>query len=137
MPTPRPAVLFDVDGTLLDTNYLHVLAWWQAFCDSGHGPVPMERIHRALGIPSEGLVRHVVGRDDDDAVEAHSRLFEPLRKNAEPQPGAADLLRTCAERGLTVALVTSGAAADLDWMLPALGARMRSRVPRPRTTSRP
>jgi phosphoglycolate phosphatase-like HAD superfamily hydrolase len=58
MPDLRPGVLFDVDGTLLDTNYLHVLAWWQAFMDAGHGPVPMDRIHRAIGIPSEGLVRH-------------------------------------------------------------------------------
>jgi len=39
MPDLRPAVLLDVDGTLLDTNYLHVLAWWQAFEDTGRGPV--------------------------------------------------------------------------------------------------
>ena len=41
MPDLRPAVLLDVDGTLLDTNYLHVLAWWQAFEDTGRGPVAM------------------------------------------------------------------------------------------------
>jgi phosphoglycolate phosphatase-like HAD superfamily hydrolase len=68
MPDLRPGVLFDVDGTLLDTNYLHVLAWWQAFRDAGHDPVAMDRIHHAIGIPSEGLVRHLVGEDDDDAV---------------------------------------------------------------------
>ena len=55
MPDLRPAVLLDVDGTLLDTNYLHVLAWWQAFEDTGHGRCD-ERIHRAIGIPSEALV---------------------------------------------------------------------------------
>ena len=86
MPDLRPGVLFDVDGTLLDTNYLHVLAWWQAFEDTGHGPVPMDRIHRAIGMPSEGLVRHLLGEDDDETVEAHSRRYEPLREHVRPLP---------------------------------------------------
>ena len=123
MPEPRPGVLFDVDGTLLDTNYLQVLAWWQAFMDSGHGPVPMERIHHAIGIPGDGLVRHLLGRDDDETVGAHSRRYAPMREQVKPLPGTADLLRTCAARGLTVVLVTSAAEADLEWMMPALGAR--------------
>ena len=122
MPDLRPGVLFDVDGTLLDTNYLHVLAWWQAFVDTGHGPVPMDRIHRAIGIPSEGLVRHLVGKDDDDTVEAHGERYEPLRENVKPFAGTADLLRACADRGLVVVLATSGKAADLEWMQPAIGA---------------
>jgi HAD superfamily hydrolase (TIGR01509 family) len=121
-PDLRPGVLFDVDGTLLDTNYLHVLAWWHAFVDTGHGPVPMDRIHRAIGIPSEGLVRHLLGEDDDDTVEAHSSRYEPLRENVKPLPGTADLLRTCAERGLAVVLATSGQESDLEWMEPAIGA---------------
>jgi HAD superfamily hydrolase (TIGR01509 family) len=122
MPDLRPGVLFDVDGTLLDTNYLHVLAWWQAFVDTGHGPVAMDRIHRAIGIPSEGLVRHLLGADDDEAVEAHSRRYEPLRTHAEPYPRTADLLHACADRGLAVVLATSGKAGDLEWMEPAIGA---------------
>ena len=48
----RPGVLFDVDGTLLDTNYLHVLAWWQAFRDAGHEGIDMASVHRAIGIAS-------------------------------------------------------------------------------------
>jgi HAD superfamily hydrolase (TIGR01509 family) len=122
MPDLRPGVLFDVDGTLLDTNYLHVLAWWQAIEDTGHGPVPMDRIHHAIGIPSEGLVRHLLGEDDDDTVEAHSRRYEPLRENVKPFPRVPDLLRACADRGLAVVLATSGGTSDLEWMLPALGA---------------
>jgi HAD superfamily hydrolase (TIGR01509 family) len=127
MPEPRPGVLFDVDGTLLDTNYLHVLAWWQAFRDVGHGPVPMDRIHRAIGIPSEGLVRQVLGGTPDDdtvepVVEAHTTRYEALRDDVEPFPRTADLLHACADRGLTVVLATSGKAADLDWMQPAIGA---------------
>jgi len=122
MPDLRPGVLFDVDGTLLDTNYLHVLAWWQAFVDTGHGPLPMDRIHRAIGMPSERLVHELLGEDDDDTVEAHSRRYEPLREEVEPLPGTADLLRACAARGLAVVLATSGKAADLEWMQPAIGA---------------
>jgi HAD superfamily hydrolase (TIGR01509 family) len=122
MPDLRPGVLFDVDGTLLDTNYLHVLAWWQAFVDTGHGPVPMNRIHRAIGMPSERLVHQLLGADDDETVEAHSSRYEPLRKDVEPFPGTADLVRACAGRGLAVVLATSGKAADLEWMQPAIGA---------------
>ena len=122
MPDLRPGVLFDVDGTLLDTNYLHVLAWWQAFEDTGRGPVAMSAIHRAIGIPSDGLVRQIVGEDDEKTVEAHSKRYEPLRENVQPFPRTADMLQACADRGLAVVLATSGQKSDLDWMLPAIGA---------------
>lgn len=119
----RPGVLFDVDGTLLDTNYLHVLAWWQAFRDTGHPDVTMAAVHRAIGIPSAALVQHLLGTDDEDAVDAHSARYEPLRDQVVAFPRAGDLLRACADRGATVVLATSGAAGDLDWMLPAIGER--------------
>ena len=128
MPHLRPAVLLDVDGTLLDTNYLHVLAWWQAFEDTGRGPVTMSAIHRAIGIPSEGLVRHLIGsseftKDDEKTVDAHSTRYEPLRENVQAFPKTAELLQACADRGLAVVLATSGRESDLEWMLPAIGAR--------------
>jgi HAD superfamily hydrolase (TIGR01509 family) len=122
MPDLRPAVLFDVDGTLLDTNYLHVLAWWQAFEDTGRGPVPMSAIHRAIGIPSDGLVRQLIGEDDDKTVDAHSTRYEPLRDDVKPFPKTAELLTACADRGLAVVLATSGQESDLGWMIPAIGA---------------
>lgn len=59
----RAGVVFDIDGTLLDTNYLHVLAWSAAFCDNGFR-VEMADIHRSIGRPSEALVEHLVGQDD-------------------------------------------------------------------------
>lgn len=118
----RPGVLLDVDGTLLDTNYLHVLAWSQAFTDAGHDGIAMSAIHRAIGIPSEGLVRHLLGKDDDAVVEAHSERYEPLRERVVAFPGASDLLTACAERGYVVVLATSGAESDLEWMQPAIGA---------------
>jgi phosphoglycolate phosphatase-like HAD superfamily hydrolase len=68
-PAPRPGVLFDVDGTLLDTNYLQVLAWWRAFRDTGHDEVPMADCHRSIGIGSAELVTHLLGDDADDVDE--------------------------------------------------------------------
>jgi phosphoglycolate phosphatase-like HAD superfamily hydrolase len=117
----RAGVLFDVDGTLLDTNYLHVLAWWQALRDTGH-EVAMWTLHRAIGIGSEELVRRVLGEPDDDAVQAHSERYAALREQVTAFPKAAELLGACADLGLTVVLATSGSKGDLDWMLPAIGA---------------
>jgi phosphoglycolate phosphatase-like HAD superfamily hydrolase len=119
--TNRAGVLFDVDGTLLDTNYLHVLAWWQAFRDTGH-EVAMWRLHRAIGIGSEELVQRLLGRPDEDTVQAHSERYAALRDQVTAFPKAAELLAGCAELGLTVVLATSGTREDMDWMLPAIGA---------------
>lgn len=117
----RPGVLFDVDGTLLDTNYLHVLSWWEALRDVGHDEVPMAAIHRAVGIASEGLVERLLGEENQDAVDAHSRRYEALRDHVSAFPGTADLVTACADRGLTPVLATSGKEEDLEWMLPAIG----------------
>jgi len=119
--TNRAGVLFDVDGTLLDTNYLHVLAWWQAFRDTGH-EVAMWRLHRAIGIGSEELVQRLLGRPDEDTVQAHAERYAALRDQVTAFPRAAELLSACADRGLAVVLATSGGKDDLEWMLPAIGA---------------
>lgn len=121
MATNSAGVLFDIDGTLLDTNYLHVLAWWQAFRDTGH-EVEMWRLHRAIGIGSEELVQRLLGRPDDEVVHAHSERYGALRDQVTAFPRAAELLVGCVELGLTVVLATSGKKDDLEWMLPAIGA---------------
>jgi HAD superfamily hydrolase (TIGR01509 family) len=118
----RAGVLLDVDGTLLDTNYLHVLAWWRAFRDTGHEDVTMVRLHRAIGMASELLTEEILGQEDKDTVEAHSKRFEELRSLTVALPGAADLVKACADRGLATVLATSGKSDDLDWMVPAIGA---------------
>ncbi|TFV54683.1 HAD family hydrolase [Geodermatophilus sp. DF01-2] len=125
-PAPRPGVIFDVDGTLLDTNYLHVLAWWQAFRDTGHTEISMADCHRAIGIASAELVSHLLGDDVpdvDDIVEAHSKRYEALRDQVVAFPRTAELLGACRERGLAVVLATSGQESDLEWMQPAIGAQ--------------
>ena len=119
--TKNAGVLFDIDGTLLDSNYLHVLAFWQAFRDNGH-EVAMWTLHRHIGMGSEELIQQVLGEPDDGVVKAHSERYADLRNEAAVFPGAAELLAGCAELGLTVVLATSGAKDDLEWMLPLIGA---------------
>lgn len=61
------AAVFDVDGTLVDTNHLHVTAWWEAFRQAGHR-VPMHAVHRAVGLPSAGLWRTCSARTGTPAA---------------------------------------------------------------------
>lgn len=115
-------VIFDVDGTLLDTNYLHVAAWWEAFRERGHD-IRCADVHRALGMGSSDLVQRVLGRPDSSVIEAHSRYFAPYLCRMRPLPGAADLLGATARLGLHVVLATSAKDEEIDLMLDALGSR--------------
>src|SRR5581483_5387975 len=104
-------VLFDVDGTLVDSNYLHAVTWWEAFGQAGYR-VAMADIHRAIGMGSGQLLDHLLpddrDRDGDAAVRAaHSALYATYWTRLRPLRGAADLLRACKERGLTVVLASS------------------------------
>ncbi len=118
----RGGVIFDVDGTLLDTNYLHVAAWWEAFRERGHD-ICCADVHRALGMGSADLVEWVLGVPDSSVTEAHSRHFAPYLGRIRPLPGAADLLAATARLGLNVVLATSAKDEELDLMLEALGAQ--------------
>ncbi len=115
----RPGVVFDVDGTLLDTPYLHAVAWARAFRDNGFD-VPMAAIHRAIGIASAELVQHLLGETNEKVTAAHSEHYESFHDEVRSLPGAPDLIRECRNRGLAVVLATSGSREDLDWMLPAI-----------------
>lgn len=122
-PAPRPGVLLDVDGTLLDTNYLQVLAWWQAFRDTGHPEVSMADCHHAIGIASAELVAHLLGDvpDAEKISAAKDERYQPLRELVDAFPRVDELLQACRDRGLAVVLATSGGASDLEWMMPAIG----------------
>ena len=120
----RNAVLFDVDGTLVDTTYLHTVCWWQALLDHGH-TVAMAKLHHAIGMGSGEILTHVLGEDrdrsnDEGITAAHLTLYRRHWGELRALPGAADLLRHCAERGLQVVLASSASAAELSALRDAL-----------------
>ncbi|MDQ1400853.1 MAG: hypothetical protein QOK20_2785 [Acidimicrobiaceae bacterium] len=119
------AVLFDVDGTLVDTNYLHVFAWLGAFQAIGH-PVDGTDVHRAIGMGAPELLERLLGADTaerlgDQAKEEHTARYKetfPLMRRFE---GAGELLRAVAERA-TVVLATSASPAELSALRETLDA---------------
>ena len=121
-PSRHGGVIFDMDGTLLDTNYLQVAAWREAFREHGHD-ICCADVHRALGMGSAELVQRVLGRPDPSVIDAHSRHFAPYLGRMRPQPGAADLLAATARLGLSVVVATSAKDDEVDLMLDAVGAR--------------
>lgn len=114
-------VIFDLDGTLVDTNYLHVVAWYRSFADTGQY-VPMSSIHRVLGMSSNQLLEDLIGRFDEEVSEGHGRHFRTLVEEMKAVPGAGDLLGEVHRRGATVAVATSAKEQDLEAMLAAVGA---------------
>jgi HAD superfamily hydrolase (TIGR01509 family) len=120
------AVLFDVDGTLVDTTYLHAVAWWEAFAQAGHD-VPMAWIHRAIGMGSDQLLDVLLPAERDTSSDAaisaaHGALYSVYWSRLRPLPGAADLLRACHQHGLRVVLASSADPAELDVLMAALDA---------------
>ncbi|HEX5202539.1 MAG TPA: HAD family hydrolase [Actinoplanes sp.] len=122
----RSGVLLDVDGTLVDTTYLHAVAWWEALRQRGVD-VPMATIHRGIGMGSDKLLDHLLGesrdRDkDDESTTAHDVLYRAWWERLRPLPGAADLLRAIADRGLAVVLASSAKEPELEQLRRVIGA---------------
>lgn len=114
--TAKPAVLFDVDGTLVDSNYLHVHAWQRAFAELGIA-LQACRIHRAIGMDGSTLVRALSGDAPDDVQQQlkdlHSRYYLQTAGLLRPLPGAQALLDRLAALGLQVVLATSAPGDEL------------------------
>ena len=112
MPASDSALLFDIDGTLVDSTYHHAVAWQRAF--DRHGVhLPMWRIHRAVGMGGDKLVPHVAGdeveeRLGEDLRTAWKQEYAELEAEVDPLPGSIDLLRQLVDDGWTVALASSG-----------------------------
>ncbi len=126
MPAKR-SILLDVDGTLVDSNYLHVDAWAQAFARHGH-TVPGWRIHRALGMGGDKLVSELIGERaaaeiGEAASDDHDQLFAERIGEVQPLPGAHDLLATLRERSLVVVLASSAKEDEVTHYVDLLGAR--------------
>jgi HAD superfamily hydrolase (TIGR01509 family) len=116
-----PAVLLDLDGTLVDSNYFHVEAWFRAFAARGH-LVPMARIHRLVGMGADQLLEELLGEYDESFEDGWQEQFAKLRDDIPALPGAADLARAVKERGATVLLATSGKPDDVEVLRRTLGA---------------
>jgi HAD superfamily hydrolase (TIGR01509 family) len=116
MSTPPPAVLFDIDGTLVDSNYLHVHAWVRAFHDVGIA-ADAWRIHRAIGMDGSTLVDTLSDDAPDDVQERlkdlHSRYYTELSPLLRVLPGGRDILQRVASMGLQVVLATSAPEDEL------------------------
>ncbi|MDP9388147.1 MAG: HAD family hydrolase [Actinomycetota bacterium] len=121
MPSASPGVLFDLDGTLVDSNYLHVIAWARAFDEAGER-ISMAAIHRMIGVGSPILLRELLGDDRRDLADAHGRHFDRLKPELRPFPHARELLEDVARRGARVVLATSSREADVAALVDAVGA---------------
>lgn len=128
--TAAPTVLLDVDGTLVDSNYQHVLAWQRAFRD--HDLVPGAwRIHRHIGMGGDQLVPALVGEEVDaergDAIrDGWERHVTPLLDDVTPVEGATELVRDLRSAGASVVLASSGKPEHLERWLDLL--RLRGEV---------
>ncbi|MBA3366357.1 MAG: HAD family hydrolase [Actinobacteria bacterium] len=120
-------VILDVDGTLVDTNYHHALAWYRAF--RRHGVVlPLWKLHRHVGMGGDKYVAALAGegveeRLGDDLRAEWERLFDEMIEEVEPLEGARDLIVDLKERRHTVVLASSAIEAHLDQFLDKLDAR--------------
>lgn len=115
---PFETVLLDVDGTLVDSNYLHALAWQRAFRGIGL-ELPAWRLHRAVGKGGDKFVTEVAGEEVEqrhgDAVrDLHDDHFGELIEEVRPLPGARELIVALRERGVEVVLASSGKADEID-----------------------
>ena len=119
------AALFDVDGTLMDTNYLQAVAWWEAFAYAGHD-VPMAAIHHVIGMGSDQLLDALLpgdrDRDADDGIRRAQRDVSTYWSRLRPLPHAAELLRACRKAGLQVVLASSADPQEFDVLRAALDA---------------
>ena len=123
----RPAAILDIDGTLVDTNYHHAIAWYQAFRQ--HGVVlPLWRVHRHIGMGGDQLVAALTSEafdkdHGDDVRAAEKALYKAVIEEVEPLEGARDLIDRLRRDGHAVVLASSAKADEVDHYLDLLDAR--------------
>ena len=130
-PPPRPAapaLLFDLDGTLIDSVYQHVIAWRNALAEAGID-LAVWRIHRRIGM-SGGLFVNALMRETglkltaeqvEEVQRGHAEEYLKQRASVVPLPGAVELLRTLSDRGIPWAIATSGQRRTAGHALELLG----------------
>jgi HAD superfamily hydrolase (TIGR01509 family) len=122
-----PAAILDVDGTLVDTNYQHAIAWYRAF--RAHGVVlPLWRIHRHIGMGGDQLVAALAGEafdaeHGDDVRAAEKERYMELIGEVEPLEDARALLEDLKASGHAVVLASSAKPDEIEHYVDLLGAR--------------
>jgi HAD superfamily hydrolase (TIGR01549 family) len=121
--TAQPAVLLDLDGTLVDSVFHHVIAWDRALADAGM-PVPLWRIHAGIGMGGSRLVPWLLGRqvtELDELKDAHRALFLEQADRLRPTDGAIDLIEDLERREVPFIIATSAGGPTREALLEALG----------------
>jgi HAD superfamily hydrolase (TIGR01549 family) len=121
------AVIFDIDGTLVDTNYQHALGWYRAFRAEGI-VMPIWQIHRAIGIGSDRVVELLAGNEVEARLgealrDAQGPLYEEMIDEVEPMKGAHELLRDLKRAGHPVILASSAEEEEAEHYIDLLNAR--------------
>lgn len=122
-----PVAILDVDGTLVETNYHHAIAWYRAFTQHGV-ELPVWRIHRAIGMGGDQLVAKLAGDEverekGDDIRTAEKALYMALIHEVRPLPDARKLIEVLKDRGHTVVLASSAKQDEIEHYLDLLDAR--------------
>jgi HAD superfamily hydrolase (TIGR01549 family) len=121
------AAIFDIDGTLVDTNYQHALAWYRAFRREGI-IMPIWQIHRSIGIGSDRVVEMLAGEEVEAKLgealrEAQGPLYKEMIDEVEPMKGAHELLRDLNRAGHPVILASSAEEEEAEHYIELLNAQ--------------
>ena len=121
------AAILDIDGTLVDTNYQHAIAWYRAFRQQGI-VLPVWKIHRHIGMGGDQLVQSLTSEafdeeKGDDVRSAEKPLYMSMIEECEPMQGARELIEELKKRGHAVVLASSAKADEVEHYLDLLDAR--------------
>jgi HAD superfamily hydrolase (TIGR01509 family) len=122
-----PVAILDVDGTLVETNYHHAIAWYRAFTQNGV-ELPVWKIHRAIGMGGDQLVAALAGDDvekekGEEIRTAEKALYMAMIHEVRPLPGARKLMETLKERGHKVVLASSAKQDEIEHYIELLDAK--------------
>jgi HAD superfamily hydrolase (TIGR01549 family) len=123
----QPAAILDIDGTLVDSNYFHAIAWYRAFRAHGH-TLPMWRIHRAIGMGGDQMIAALLGdeveeREGDDVRDTETEQYMTLIDEVRPLDGSRELIEDLKRAGSKVVLASSAKPDEVDHYLDLLDAR--------------
>ncbi|HEV8453077.1 MAG TPA: HAD family hydrolase [Gaiellales bacterium] len=126
-PGDRMAALIDIDGTLVDSTYLHASAWASAIRACGID-IPTSRAHRLIGMRGGRLLEELLGEREaariaEQAIDEHARRFAAVRDRVAPLPHARDLLERLVARDVAVVLVSSAERSEVEYYLGLLDAQ--------------